>query len=63
MFNSADLKDQSEITPFLSQRIPCNVISVVIADIDGDGENEIVAGCDDRYIYAYKFQQKEVRRV
>lgn len=42
------------VIPFCTQRIPCNVTSVVFVDLDNDGDRKIVFGGSDRHIYVYK---------
>ncbi|KAL0488499.1 hypothetical protein AKO1_015532 [Acrasis kona] len=56
--NSRHLRQSvtSSIQPFATYRIPCNITCATLADIDGDGENEIVMAGTDRNIYVYRLK-------
>jgi hypothetical protein len=45
------------IHPFMTQRIPCNVTCVALADIDGNN-NVLAFGGIDRHVYLYKYEQQ-----
>lgn len=40
------------------QRIPANVMDIVLGDIDGDGQMEMVLGLTDRVVRSYKWMPK-----
>jgi hypothetical protein len=55
-------KETSQIYPILSLRIPVNSVRILVADIDEDGENEIVIGRTDRVLHAFRLtREKELR--
>eukprot|EP00126_Sphaerothecum_destruens_P009880 Sdes_comp20617_c0_seq1m15686 len=45
--------------PFIYQRVPVNVKSILIADVDGDGENELILGRTDRYVHVFKWETRK----
>lgn len=34
-------------------RLHCGIVSIATADLDGDGQSDIVVGCADRHLYAF----------
>nr|XP_054761979.1 KICSTOR complex protein ITFG2-like [Lytechinus pictus] len=48
------------LTPFHTQHLPANSKVVLVADIDNDGQLELVVGYTDRVIQAYRWQDKTV---
>ncbi|KAL9642676.1 hypothetical protein ABK040_009755 [Willaertia magna] len=49
------LNNKILISPFLTRRIPCNTTCLLMYDIDGDGEDEILLGGNNRNLFIYKF--------
>jgi KICSTOR complex protein ITFG2 len=49
----------SRVYPSLSLRIPVNSVRVLVADIDEDGENEIIIGRTDRVLHAFRLDSKK----
>jgi hypothetical protein len=48
--------DMVMMTPNLKLPIPVNISRVLISDIDGDGQQELVVARTDRYLHAYALQ-------
>ncbi|XP_030844749.1 KICSTOR complex protein ITFG2-like [Strongylocentrotus purpuratus] len=46
------------LTPFHTQHLPANSKVVLVADIDNDGQLELVIGYTDRVVQAYRWQDK-----
>ncbi|KJE93651.1 hypothetical protein CAOG_04407 [Capsaspora owczarzaki ATCC 30864] len=44
------------VRPVMTLRVAINVKSMLIADIDGDGNNELVVGRTDRVVHAYRWE-------
>ncbi|MDD3627710.1 MAG: hypothetical protein PHV06_10385, partial [bacterium] len=60
VINLSDGKSDSDIT-FVTDQLQSIQSSPVLADIDGDERLEIVVGCNDGNLYAFKDPQKENR--
>jgi hypothetical protein len=45
-----------DINTIITDKVVCNVSSLLIDDIDGDGINEIVIGTNDGEVYCYTFE-------
>ncbi|KYQ93065.1 hypothetical protein DLAC_05676 [Tieghemostelium lacteum] len=56
----SDEKDSEEVVleAFITQRLPPNASSILIADIDDDGQNELVIGTYDHSLFSYSFNIK-----
>ncbi|XP_076328664.1 KICSTOR complex protein ITFG2-like isoform X2 [Tachypleus tridentatus] len=48
-------EQKKQLQPFHTQRIPANTKSCLLADIDGDGEVELVIGLTDRVLRTYRW--------
>lgn len=44
-----------ELDPIYEQRMPANCKELLLADLDGDGQNEIIIGLTDRVLRTYKW--------
>lgn len=57
--NSNDSCDNQEgpikMSVFYDQRMPANCKELLIADLDGDGQNEVIIGLTDRVLRTYKW--------
>ncbi|PRP79591.1 hypothetical protein PROFUN_14525 [Planoprotostelium fungivorum] len=49
----------SFIAPSIISRVPINITSILIDDIDGDGENEIVMGTNDGEVHIFNLRGME----
>lgn len=56
--SNKDLKDDSlgmRLKPIYDQRMPANCKEMLLADLDGDGQNEVIIGLTDRVLRTYKW--------
>lgn len=44
-----------KLTPLYDQRMPSNCKELLLADLDGDGQNEVIVGLTDRVLRTYKW--------
>lgn len=44
------------VQPLLALRVPANVKTMLIADVDGDDRNELILGRTDRVVHVYRWQ-------
>lgn len=44
-----------KLTSFYEQRMPANCKELLLADLDGDGQNEVIIGLTDRVLRTYKW--------
>lgn len=48
-------KTPNELSVMYSQRMPANCKELLLADLDGDGQNELIIGLTDRVLRTYKW--------
>ena len=51
------------LDPMLSLPVPVNICRMLVADVDGDGQNEIIMGRTDRILHAYNLRTRPIPSV
>lgn len=50
-----EISSAIKLTSFYEQRMPANCKELLLADLDGDGQNEVIVGLTDRVLRTYKW--------